>query len=746
MPSTFSPRLRFELVADGEQLGVWGQTTNRNLGKLIEDALAGYKSIALPNANYTLTAINGMEDESRFLMLEFTGTLTAPRVVTVPAVAKTYLIRNSTNQTLTITPSGGTGAVVPVGRTRSLMSTGTVMQDSLSFADSLNLNSSTIQNAVLVTATINGGTATFSTATINGGLITDTAVRNLPTPTLAGDAARKDYVDAIVNLVQADADAAAASAAAALLSEQNAAASEAQAALFSSIALGAANYQGDYNAATTYMVGQSVTFMGNYFYSKVNNNLNNTPMEGPFWAAADRTAEFVEVMSVSDNTSYSLALLPSTTTGPQEVKVDSAGGTYNPSTNTADINISGNAATATNSTNVNVTQTADNTSYPLVLAPNASTGQKALLVDSAGGTYNPSTNTADLSISGTAAIATTVTVSPTAVNLNLPFVLAPLASQDGVGARPLSVDTSGGGYNPSTNTAVMNITGNAATATTATNVSGGTANVTRVDTQNIAATGSCSFAGAVAFNAGVSLGDAGTDVTTLNAQLSANGSVGTAGQALLSRGANLSPQWGAINSSPISNMQVFTANGTFTIPASVTRIKATVVGGGGGGGLRGSFGGGGGGGGGAAVQLFSGLTPGNTISVVVGAGGASGANGGASSVSSGTQTITTVSATGGLGAPSGGAGAGGGIGSGGLLNVAGDGGSSGSLHTDPGLGIQSVTTGSGGGSLFGGGAQGGIDIANGVPGRAFGGGGSGSGNGGASSGGAGAAGVVIIEW
>ena len=36
MPSSFSPSLRIELIAPGEQAGTWGTTTNTNLGTLVE--------------------------------------------------------------------------------------------------------------------------------------------------------------------------------------------------------------------------------------------------------------------------------------------------------------------------------------------------------------------------------------------------------------------------------------------------------------------------------------------------------------------------------------------------------------------------------------------------------------------------------------------------------------------------------------------------------------------------------------
>ena len=194
-----------------------------------------------------------------------------------------------------------------------------------------------------------------------------------------------------------------------------------------------------------------------------------------------------------------------------------------------------------------------------------------------------------------------------------------------------------------------------------------------------------------------------------------------------------------------SNMVVLTStNASYSIPA--TKIKVTAVGGGGGG-SGGNGGaapdGGGGGGGGAVVQIFSGLTIGNTLNVTVGTGGIGGNYGGgggsagsSSSVASGTQSITTITATGG-GAGSSGGGATGGLGSGGLLNIGGSGGQGGADGTNTSLG------GCGGNSLFGGGGSS-TSSGGGGAGRAYGGGGGGGSYTG--NGGAGAAGVVIIEY
>lgn len=198
---------------------------------------------------------------------------------------------------------------------------------------------------------------------------------------------------------------------------------------------------------------------------------------------------------------------------------------------------------------------------------------------------------------------------------------------------------------------------------------------------------------------------------------------------------------------PSMRGQVFTYTGssqTFTIPTGVTALKVTVVGGGAGGGTENSGYVGGGGGGGAAIKYLTNLTPGNTLSVTVGAGGTAGSygaggTGGTSSVSSGTQSITTISATGGT-SNSYAIGGTGGSGSNGDMNITGQAGS----NPGPRTGNAGWDSGAGGSSILGGGGRGASGGAGGA-GGAYGGGGGGARNA-EGSGGAGAAGVVIFEW
>lgn len=225
--------------------------------------------------------------------------------------------------------------------------------------------------------------------------------------------------------------------------------------------------------------------------------------------------------------------------------------------------------------------------------------------------------------------------------------------------------------------------------------------------------------------------------------------------------------------------QVFTSNGTFTVPAGVTSIRVCVVGGGGGGGGGHS---GGGGSGHVRTGTYA-VSPGQNYTITVGTGGTGGPNGGGSGTSGGSSSISGIlTASGGNGAGnstsggSGGSGGGGGCNSGNPGPSGGTNGASGGSCTYSGgsggnfnslalfSGGLAITAGAGGAggttSHSGGGGGGGVQIAgfsvNGSDGvnsgsakggRGFGGGGGGGGYAGPYyQGGNGAAGVVYIEW
>jgi hypothetical protein len=113
MPSTFSPALRIELIGSGEQSGVWGNTTNNNLGDLVEQAITGATDLNVTAADVTLTALNGVTDQARSAVLIVTGTAGVTRVITIPNANKTYTVKNRSDATVQIKTASGTAFDVP---------------------------------------------------------------------------------------------------------------------------------------------------------------------------------------------------------------------------------------------------------------------------------------------------------------------------------------------------------------------------------------------------------------------------------------------------------------------------------------------------------------------------------------------------------------------------------------------------------------------------------------------------------
>ena len=108
----------------------------------------------------------------------------------------------------------------------------------------------------------------------------------------------------------------------------------------------------------------------------------------------------------------------------------------------------------------------------------------------------------------------------------------------------------------------------------------------------------------------------------------------------------------------IGKPEVFTADGTYNVPLSVTSLLIEARGGGGGGGDGFSLDAGGGGAGGTILAVIP-ATAGGTEAVVIGQGGAGGNGGSGSAGTASTVGSTKVSAGGGVGGQQGGGGAGG---------------------------------------------------------------------------------------
>ena len=119
-------------MATGDQSGTWGDTTNTNLGTLLEQAITGYLSVAQGDvANLTLTTTNGASDQARNAIVNVTGALTAQRNVVVQTANKLYLIKNATTggYSIVVKTASGTGVTIANGASRLVYSDGTNVVD-----------------------------------------------------------------------------------------------------------------------------------------------------------------------------------------------------------------------------------------------------------------------------------------------------------------------------------------------------------------------------------------------------------------------------------------------------------------------------------------------------------------------------------------------------------------------------------------------------------------------------------------
>jgi len=127
MASSYTTNLKIQQIANGEQSGIWGSSTDTNW-TLIEQAVAGVQTITMANANYTLTNLNGILDEARNMVLQIQGTNNGVYQIIIPSnQTKFYVVSNNTTggYAITIGTSGGSLISIPNGTTAQVYTDGT---------------------------------------------------------------------------------------------------------------------------------------------------------------------------------------------------------------------------------------------------------------------------------------------------------------------------------------------------------------------------------------------------------------------------------------------------------------------------------------------------------------------------------------------------------------------------------------------------------------------------------------------
>jgi len=122
MASTYTP-LGIEKQATGENAGTWGTKTNTNL-EIVEQISGGYTTQAVTDGSDTTLTVNDGSTGATLAhrVIEFTGSLTASRNVTIPLdVQNFYFLKNATsgsqNVVFKYATGTGTSATVANGKT-----------------------------------------------------------------------------------------------------------------------------------------------------------------------------------------------------------------------------------------------------------------------------------------------------------------------------------------------------------------------------------------------------------------------------------------------------------------------------------------------------------------------------------------------------------------------------------------------------------------------------------------------------
>jgi hypothetical protein len=116
MASTFTINTGIELIANGEQSGTWGDTTNLNL-EIIDRLTNGVGEITITGTTHTLTTADGALSPGQFKVLVFVGTPSGTNTVTISPndQAKQYFVVNNSGESIVLTQGSGTTVTVADG-------------------------------------------------------------------------------------------------------------------------------------------------------------------------------------------------------------------------------------------------------------------------------------------------------------------------------------------------------------------------------------------------------------------------------------------------------------------------------------------------------------------------------------------------------------------------------------------------------------------------------------------------------
>jgi hypothetical protein len=104
----------------------------------LEQAIVGKADVTMSSTTVTLTLTNSnAAQDARAIYLNLTGSPVSAAVLEVPAIEKPYIVKNGSNQQVTIKVSGLTGVPIPTGKTALVYNNGTDVVTAIDFIPSL---------------------------------------------------------------------------------------------------------------------------------------------------------------------------------------------------------------------------------------------------------------------------------------------------------------------------------------------------------------------------------------------------------------------------------------------------------------------------------------------------------------------------------------------------------------------------------------------------------------------------------